>query len=464
MIKFLSDVQTILSTIRKDCKPKKSVDKSEDVVVAILDDEDGDGNDDEPDSLSVDDNTRRRTSGTLMTMLKARFPKIQCDDSDSACLLHVTAGHVHEPTMSTQIKVFSSFTSIFKQYYVDRGETLENSDYINTVRDVLRSAKEVVLAEQYRKSKAREDRLADRFVEHYNNVVELCIDGYNGVMGEDVINYTLDDMGRLLVSLQIATGSRKIEILDPNIKFKRLNKKYDTLNFGVENSDNRVASVDREKFNQPDHIIMQQGVAKDKAQRINKYITRENNQWVPNKNIIKPTIILTAQQVINGVDYLRRELGITITTFTSRDEVSNGFKYGDVAVKEMFKASAAKAESHGWQFGTHHARKIYADASFKIYSDQIRRLTNKNIDRSIWARAVLAHEGGLETTLSYANVDVEFAIPNKLFDLPPDEQVRLLQTKIESLKKTVEDHSIQLTQCFEFITTLFHRNGHDRRI
>lgn len=400
---------------------------------------------------------KRRVSMSLLSLLLDA--KFQCDESDSGSLIRAVKQHVHEfsktvsvlkeelcmlrsvieaiyPNTSTQIKVFSHYTSIFKQFYVDCGENFETSEYIKTVKDVLRSKKEIMTNEQKRKAISREGKLSDRFIEKYSDVVELTIGIYNKVMNGECV---YSDFGHFLVALQISTGARKIEILDPNVLFTRFDKTQKVIVFGVERSKKNIDAIDAAKFGHLENVIVQSGVAKDKKQRINKYVSREN--WVPNKILVKPTIILTADQVIAGICHIRKTLGYDIDSFKGRGEIN--FKYGDIAAKEMFKESAEKASANGWQFGTHHARKIYADASFKLYANQIKLLTNKNIDRSIWARAVLAHEGGIETTLSYANVDVEF-------------NQEEISSDIDLFKKQIE--KIGLEECYKIITELRNKN------
>ena len=72
--------------------------------------------------------------------------------------------------------------------------------------------------------------------------------------------------------------------------------------------------------------------------------------------------------------------------------------------------------------------------------EQIRRVSNKYIDRSIWMSAVLAHQGSLTTSLSYSNVIIVFkTIDDRLFATPPEHMIRLQSAEIEELKRQMAE-------------------------
>ena len=108
-------------------------------------------------------------------------------------------------------------------------------------------------------------------------------------------------------------------------------------------------------------------------------------------------------------------------------------------MKDYFPRAFALAAKHDWEFSSHYCRKFYANASWEVYQEKIRLVTNKYVDKSVFCANVLGHGGGLSTSLSYMNLFVKFNFDAIEFKIPPAELYRNIVLKNEELKRQIED-------------------------
>ncbi len=91
-------------------------------------------------------------------------------------------------------------------------------------------------------------------------------------------------------------------------------------------------------------------------------------------------------------------------------------------LREMYPVASAQARANGWSFGTHYARKLYANISFDIYEAKISVRT--------WR---------FTTSLSYSNVVISYKMDNEVYALPAPQQMRVLLGQIERLKERLNE-------------------------
>ena len=88
---------------------------------------------------------------------------------------------------------------------------------------------------------------------------------------------------------------------------------------------------------------MQLGVLKDKAQSTNKY--KSEAEFVPNKILIKPSIIFDAQTVVDTVKHFRKTFNINKKAFKGRVPATNawGTAVFHPLLKDYYRAAYASA-------------------------------------------------------------------------------------------------------------------------
>lgn len=356
--------------------------------------------------------------------------------------------HMIENT-STARNYFSDLTGIFKKYWVPKGESPTDGRHVTVIRRILKVDKEKVDVYLRQKERRRLDRLGDVYEENYEEVEDFVLKCYREGMVEDP---TRKEQTGLLLSLMLCTYTRKIEILDPSIKYtkyKDIKKKEDTKFFignryDGDDEDNSIEEDENGNWKSVmgyEYTIVQSNTAKNYAQEVNKYLDKGHDRYVPDRRLIKPTIILTAKQIIDGIKKFRMEMGIKASDKLTRKQLgaivgSRDFK---PFLEKYFSRSRKKAMSHGWDFGSHHMRKVGSNASYYIYKDRLKQITGKSINLNLYLRIVLSHAGSVDTSLSYSNVEVFFGVANEVFKLPNDELIRNMHAMVKDLQLQINE-------------------------
>jgi hypothetical protein len=421
----------------------------------------------------------RRQSKALLDMLHRFEPRLKCENSDTACLLMYVANNVKAfdfqrdltkltfwlktlaeilnhimPSSSSLRNLFVEFTSIFKSYWIDRGETNKNGYHVDVVRNILRAPASRVAAVLAEKEARLRSKLGDKYFERWEDVSRICLELYDRGMAAGADR---KDMFALLLSLCLSTGARKTAWIDPNVTFTTYSafKASETkagrtakLSIGITNGDEDEDLIDigsDEKYDEQvgfEQTIVQVGVLKDSETQINKYLDDDDDRHVAARILIKPTIILTAKQVVDGVRKFRKYFNLTKANFQGRKKEGNRFGTNDLGplMQQNFPRAYAKSKANKWEFSSHYCRKVYSAAAFHIYSPQIQRLSGKYIDRSIFSAAILGHgSNSLGTSLSYANVVVEFGFTDDALKVPAEHQIRLLMAKNAFLESEMKE-------------------------
>lgn len=470
-----ASTNTVLQKIRQETAPK--ADDDDDEVEQDVLDADAEDLDDAP-VRRRPKKPLRRVSKTLMELLFEYDPDLKCGKSDAGCLLaYITknvrsfdfegdtdkledrlkllqriVSHMFSST-STQRNYFVDLTSAFKAYFIRMyGEGTLDGKNVEVVRKILRADGSLVQQYLSEREMNLRKKLMDKYHVQYEEVEQKVHELYN----EAFNNPTRASIVGLSLALICSMGARKTALLDPSIRFmtygdykrtqQRLGNDDVRFRIGVDGDDEDNISMNIDDADGYDdivgfsHTIVQSGKLKSVAQQINKFVDEDSDLWVPNETIIKPTIILDNRQIVRGVQHFRKFWGITKATFTTRRRAGNAFGshlIGPV-LKTHFRYLWSFSKQRDFVVGSHIFRKIYANASFLIYQDQVQRLTNKYFDRSTWIASVLGHGLSLKTSLSYSNVVVDFKMKDEIFKAPPKHIFRLLEGRIKHLENALQ--------------------------
>ena len=487
---FLAEASApaFLGTIRAEVKPRARSGKAE-VDDEVLADAAALSDDDDDDTTTSAGYKRfsgklvRQQSPSLLRLIHTHFPKLQECNSDTSCFLAVVAHSIASfhfkadpkdaklrlvleqiasivramhPHTSTQRNYFVELTSLFKSYWVSRGETDKTGKHVELVRSILHADRSDVAEYLHEKEQKLVSKLRDRFHVLYDDVQHKTLQAYDRVMNPGVEHVDNEMLAGLLVALETSFGMRKGAILDPHVKFYTYSEwKRVRARQGMPVSSFRIGTIADSGFGDSDdeysmdmnqdafedeigmeHVCVQVGVLKDAEVSINKYIDEDDERWGRDRILVKPSIILTAKQLVRGIQTFRRLADITTSTFVSRKHSSNAWGSARVGpvIRHMYPSCAALSAKHGWPLGSHLARRIYANASFAIYEERVRNVTGKYVDKSVWISNMLGHQGSVKTSLSYATVVVDFKMADAVFATPPEQQIRLLQGQIKLLQ------------------------------
>ena len=416
----------------------------------------------------------RQPSDTLLDLIFDHFPDLSAAcRSDGECLRALIRQQLRDGGFSTDIEEFKkqlkpiqalvahmydntttvrtyyvSLTKIFKDYFVKRGEGVKEGPFTKAFRSILKADTATTVADIQKRDRVLGEGLKNMYHVAYDKTAEQIRLHYDDAMRNDVLNN--DQSMGLLVALEASCGSRKGAFLDPSIKFKtwkQYNKEKRELYFGTTSSVDvesdfhlEIPHPDRLSKNM-DNVIVQIGVLKDADSAINKFLPDENDpRFVAPRVVVKPTIILSAKEVVDGVAAFRQVEDINARTFTTRSKMSSN--YGGRKIRavldKIFPLASSDAREAKRPFGSHFARKFYANASYTIYKEQMQLATDKRIDRSVWMQAVLAHGGSVKTSLSYANVEVTFPMNPKLFSTPPEEQMKMILVRFNVMEAEIK--------------------------
>lgn len=503
--KFLQTIREEVTPLRNEPDSVESedeveVEESEDDVFAGIDEEpDEDPNLElKTEAPKVPKAFKKRNSKSLVDLIHKFEPKLDCA-SDTACLQLYTMNNVDllqktygqnvknlkvfeqqlqklrkiishlYPSTSTQRGAFVTFTGIFKKYYYNPpfNEVPNNEakgPHLWLIRGVLHADKSIVVEYLKQKEERLTQRLRDKFLISYDDMSAKILKMYNIGMSSSVKK----DSILILLAVMGAIGCRKTEVLDPSILFWTFEEHQDnlrkrgiapaTMNIGVwENRSTpdkehsfEIKNVEDYKrlFNGFAYTVVQFGVLKDRGQALNSYLLdKSDKRFMENKLLVKPSLILTAEQVIDGIDRFREINGITKESFRNRRASGNRFSTRAIKpyMEQYFPQAAAKSALNMWEFGSHFMRKLYSNAVHSVYANSIQLLTGLFIDKAVLASNLLGHGGSIATSLSYANVEIRFGYDPKVFEIPPEELLRNMYNIIQELKRQNEEFQKEIT-------------------
>jgi hypothetical protein len=313
------------------------------------------------------------------------------------------------PNIGTQCQIFACATAMFKRYWVPLGES-ENGRPPDKSPHVFLAKKylhvefgEIMMHREERRKKDRA-RLCDKFKDDYQRVRSVCLEMSRAEC------QTRHESMQWLLAVMLACGCRKGEVLDLSIRFERLSPQ----DFGIfgDLRSQHVRIKEDAAFEQligSANCIVQVGVEKDGAQRVNKYIEPTDPRYVPARRIVKPLLFLNADELIALVQKFRAFNRAALEGPWNRCKDSLKFRTTRMTkiFEKYFEVHAKKSRDNGWSYGTHFCRALYGNASFEQYAKKVEQITGKSIDRTVWLGIVLGHAGSLQTAVLYQKVDVK---------------------------------------------------------
>src|SRR5690606_18120917 len=147
--------------------------------------------------------------------------------------------------------------------------------------------------------------------------------------------------------------------------------------------------------------------------------------WVRGRTVIKPSIILTGKEIVDEIERFRKVFHITSSKFKTGERAKKSAEFPSTDFKfwlnKYFTNAVLKAEKNGFNLGAHYCRSIYGNASYKIWKNQIRAMTQKRVKSIEWIRMVLGHgTSSLQTSYGYSNIHITINYDPKVFALPPE--------------------------------------------
>ncbi len=346
---------------------------------------------------------------------------------------------------STIRGAFVALTKIVKGYWIPKSKKVHDKQrdehsVIGLWRGILKADQDDVQAALLRAEQARTLKLKNKYSVEYELMAKVVMKLYRAHKSED----TNESFYKLGLALEAAGGMRQGALKDPSVEYFTLtqwNAMDNDIPFrlgddqGIEISQEHAKDTFGARF-----IIIQSGVLKDSNQAINKFLLKGDSRYVENRAVRKPTLILTAKQIVDGIQAYRQHFNYTKARLErmKRSKITNLNRSRRIKeiMTENFPRSAAHAAKFGWNFNTHFMRKLYANACWEIYRDQLRQYTGRVIDRGVFMQSILAHQGSLATFLSYANVEVTFNnFDAKVLTAPPEQLMRTFYTELQELKQ-----------------------------
>jgi hypothetical protein len=308
---------------------------------------------------------QRRYSKTLLKLIHKYNPRLKCNGSDISCLLKYHTENVEnyafedKEKFAEQLKMITSIfthlipstsylrnvlvmvTGSFKDIFVEApfNEDEKRGEHLKIVAKWVRAPKAQVVALLQDKERRLNDKLLDGYSERFDHVEqvtrEMLSEGLTGTVSKK-------NSAGIIMACQTSIGCRRGEILDPAIKFMTYaqfernggfsvrHENYEgddsTLRIGVVSADARTGMELKDHVSEEflSHVIVQVGVHKDVETRQNKRIADESKHAVA-RNVIKPSIIFSAQVVVDAIRELRKKHNITKETYTGPVKATNSW-------------------------------------------------------------------------------------------------------------------------------------------
>ena len=361
----------------------------------------------------------RKFSKSLLALIHKYDPDLVCVSSDVSCLLSYIEINIKKVSnknltkFETEVqqlkKLFTTIivstgylrntlvkiTNMFRKYWMPKGEDRYKGEHLAIVNKFIRAPKERVNDFLIKKQQRQVEKLAHEYHEEFDNIAHAVREMFEyGKSGDSQKHLTA-----LLFSIEISIGCRRIELLDAICTFEvytdwvaRTGYKGEVKLGSIKGDDgDRSIELHDIDLELKSHIILQSGTAKDKNQVDNQYKIKEN--WAPNKQIVKPSIILNAREILNAITQMRKTYKIVSSEFKTR--VKQGAKVGSRDYKPLlekyFKSALRHSEKYKFPIGSHYGRRLYAVASYEIYKVQVRAMSGDYTNQAVWVSIVLGH-------------------------------------------------------------------------
>ena len=452
------------------------------------DDDDDDDDEEEMEEDDSDDRTavRRIQSPTLWGILKRYYTdEIPAAATDWSCFLSFFKATVHQldikdtaimdgylRTLSDFILYsnrilskslrnnFSNVVRIGKIYYAAKYGV--NSKKFNDVienhwRPVLKVSKDVLQLQMKMKMDEMLRRANERYELDWDTYQSVLI-RYSQSLYKNDYDFTTTDAIQLIICIQACIACRKTEVLDPIIEFhtytawrQRLDETgAPQTNFIFGDNDGiRTISTDvTMKEFQEQNIIVQIGKLKDSNQRLLPFGDKDGVlAALSSTNVIirKPSLIFKAKDICLMVAKVRKYFGLNKSTrgtdIDARRKIGALVQSRDVRAIMVrdWPSVMAHARKHNFRVGTHFFRASAACFMLKVFEDKIRIVTGRSMYDEVIMKTFLAHEGSLESTLSYKYVDAKLPIPRAALETPNIHLIRTMQDRQDFLEQELRE-------------------------
>lgn len=333
-----------------------------------------------------------KNSSTINNFMKSKYPELYPDDckNTNKCLLIVWNYIINKASKPRNensisrlwIKLFQTMDKLFKLIYTNKNTISTNlGDYRKPIRNKFGQNSEIYKQSVYLMGLTQAESLQRR--EDYSNQVKarnadresldvFFDDDIYKVMDQTINSSNPQDR---IVAVILAVGSRLIEVL-------------------------KVSKYEESKDN--DNFIKITGIAKDRG-----------NLGYEDKVIIRPIIRFTAKQIIEAVDYIRKNL--TIEGDNSK-------------ISDKYNSSVNKRVKKYLNTTSHKLRAISARLSYLLYG--------RGGVENTYVQEYLGHSSG-EVSKSYQNVNVKL---RNAVNLSGDDVKTAISELKEDSKMNKEEH------------------------
>ena len=396
-------------------------------------------------------NGRRNWTGEQKEELAEWLEKLQK-------LVMATQRHDKQTVRGGFSKIVKKADAYFIKNYKGQNSAVANDIYEGVWRKIMKADRAIVLDLLARKADREKLRLENKF-ELTWNLIETNFRKYAGYMDLPEEKFTSTHATALEFLCEGNCGSRKIEVLDPQVKYltwsqytdwlASLSKTQPTVRFGDKDTPIVLTPVEAAlaKFRE-ENILVQVGVAKDKAQSKNRFLAEGDDRFVEGAVVIKPTIMFSAADHIRFVERVRTFFKLTDKNRPTdpRAREKMGRLIGTRLMRKVFVRDwpmlMSQAEEHGFELGSHLFRKVYASclkAPEMGFLSRIYQLTGRRVDAAVLQAQCLRHAGSYSTVLAYSNLYIQWGLPPKLLTAPDKLLLRQLLERTKHLETITAD-------------------------
>jgi hypothetical protein len=357
---------------------------------------------------------------------------------------------------------FSTLTEAFAGRFVPVfKESRKKGLRMDMVRNILHGDAARVQAVLAAAHARLQDELSDQESVEYADVQRAILFLWDQGMAKGA---TRKNVIGLMLALELSCGARKIAYLDPTILFYTWTDWQTTnptvrLGFGLDYAGDDAATEEERIILDPvaydrlmtdpdgaspvDHLLVQVGIPKSADQGDNIFFDENDIRYVQNRSITKPTLTLTAQQVVKAVARIRKFFKITKETWSGK-RAKEGNKIGsrDIrpVIQKFFPALYASRVAKDKQIGSHLMRKIYAVSAWQIIGTRMKQVAGRRVNIAIFIASILGHgQNSTHTYLRYTTLDVLFKIADQALQTPPTEQMRRINALVTDLQRQINE-------------------------
>jgi len=344
----------------------------------------------------------------LLTEIHRAFPKLTGCGSAPVCLIVLVQQHV--TSMPIAKRILPKLQDLVQALY--NPTTASGTQYMTKINNLFVGRQELhaystkVMKRTKIQKQLEMKRATDGVYAKNVNPIDVS---YRRVVQLISDNIHANEWWKIAFALELASGSRKIELLSTKVS---------TFAKVVASDIIKAHGVTGKMY----EWIRQNGVAK-------QYDGDRND-----REIVKPLLVITATQFLAARQRLVQVVGSDVNTMTNAALTS---KYNAKLVK-MVKEKFPIADDTRTQVGSHFLREVYGNATYEV----VDRLPTS---RSAWLAQVLGHSGkSLLTAVSYQGVNIVTSVP--LADFKYKEKLDNLDARVRSIGRASDAAAIRASK------------------